>query len=525
MANGERARYVLIHVIGEGGMAVVELVWDTRDACRCVRKRAKKGNVQAAKSVVDEGMLLQSLHHPLLPQVKAIMEEEHAFVMEYIEGASLAKRLSVHGTFGDVQIIAWGIALCEVLSYLHAQTPPIIYRDMKPDNILQTQEGNLVLIDFGAARRYRANRQGDTCLLGTKGFAAPEQYGGMGQSDVRSDVYALGATLYQLWDKQGNPRLARILRRAASYAPSDRYESCEAMRTQLQKLQKARFARWRPQSPLFYGLAITLSLCLGVAALYQRYDQRLRYRQLLESAVCAQGEESWFYCMEAMAVDAQAKEAYLLLIWKFREDAHFDLQEEVVWKQQAEPLLMQQVNAPSVGQVAYALGELYWYCYGDGIDQEPAPAAMIAAIPWFAMAQAHLPENSPLYQHAQIYQAIGSFYREIVVKVRTSREQGSYRECLWQCVRLQEEMSQWEMADTQMRLQVYQMTYTLIGDYLWELKADGVSEVWLKGILSRSDAQIAALSADSEREQASKQQLLSKQKTLQALIENAYASS
>ena len=65
----------------------------------------------------------------------------------------------------------------------------------------------------------------------------------------------------------------------------------------------------------------------------------------------------------------------------------------------------------------------------------------------------------------------------------------------------------------------------MIGDYLWELKADGVSEVWLKGILSRSDAQIAALSADSEREQASKQQLLSKQKTLQALIENAYASS
>ena len=95
-------------------------------------------------------------------------------------------------------MIKWAKQLCDVLGYLHSQNPPIIYRDMKPANIMLKPDGNVVLIDFGTAREYKENNIEDTTCLGTMGYAAPEQFGGMGQTDARTDIYCLGATMYHL---------------------------------------------------------------------------------------------------------------------------------------------------------------------------------------------------------------------------------------------------------------------------------------------------------------------------------------
>ena len=94
----------------------------------------------------------------------------------------------------------WGKQLCDVLAYLHSRKPPIIYRDMKPDNVQLKPDGTITLLDFGTAReyKYRGAEGSDTSCLGTRGYAAPEQYGGMGETDARTDIYCLGATLYHL---------------------------------------------------------------------------------------------------------------------------------------------------------------------------------------------------------------------------------------------------------------------------------------------------------------------------------------
>ena len=114
-------------------------------------------------------------------------DEALYIVMDYIEGISLSELLKQQGAIGETAVKEWGIQLCEVLHYLHTRTPAIIYRDMKPSNIMVRRDGTLVLVDFGIAREYKEDANTDTIIALTQGYAAPEQYMSLGQSDARTD--------------------------------------------------------------------------------------------------------------------------------------------------------------------------------------------------------------------------------------------------------------------------------------------------------------------------------------------------
>ena len=146
---------------------------------------------------------------------------------------------------------AW--QLCDVLDYLHTRKPSIIYRDMKPSNIMVKPDGSIVLIDFGTAREYKTEGIQDTTCLGTRGYAAPEQFGGMGKSDARTDIYCLGATLYHLltghnpsqppyeiypirrWNKSLSIGLEQIITKCIQRNPNDRFQSCKELAQALQE--------------------------------------------------------------------------------------------------------------------------------------------------------------------------------------------------------------------------------------------------------------------------------------------------
>jgi len=122
-------------------------------------------------------------------------------VMDFIEGQTLGQLLSQRtAPFTEAEVLDWAGQLCDVLSYLHAQHPPVIFRDLKPDNIMLAPDRRIKLIDFGIARLFKPGQLKDTRRFGTPGFAPPEQYG-QGQTDARSDVYALGVTLHHLLTK------------------------------------------------------------------------------------------------------------------------------------------------------------------------------------------------------------------------------------------------------------------------------------------------------------------------------------
>lgn len=204
-------RYELLTQIGEGGMSRVfvarDLVLNKMWAAKEI-KRTDDTSLRSliAQSIVTEANMIKRFDHPAIPRIVDIIDEEGTLfvIMDLIEGKTLEDVASSQGPQNEDTVVDWALQLCDVLEYLHQRTPPVIYRDMKPSNVMLKPNGLLELVDFGIAREYRGDGTSvnaavsDTSQLGTRGFAPPEQYGGGGQTDARSDVYALGATLYTL---------------------------------------------------------------------------------------------------------------------------------------------------------------------------------------------------------------------------------------------------------------------------------------------------------------------------------------
>lgn len=201
-----RNRYEVIKTIGKGGMSVVYQAQDQFShnllAIKDVERTGRDDNQVVEQSLVGEGKMLKQLSNPHLPKIYDIIEDEKNFmlVMDYIEGESLDKLIAREGAQPAERVIDWGMQICEVFHYLHNQPVPIIYRDMKPANVIMRSDGHLMMIDFGTARTQKlgVTMQADTICIGTAGFAAPEQFGGAGQSDARTDIFCLGATLYNM---------------------------------------------------------------------------------------------------------------------------------------------------------------------------------------------------------------------------------------------------------------------------------------------------------------------------------------
>lgn len=196
-------KYEILKEIGRGGMSVVYLANDTHlNRNWAVKEVRKKGNGKNDEIVVNsllaEANMVKRLDHPALPRIVDIIDNGSTIyiVMDFIEGESLDKILNEYGAQPEDKVIEWAMQICDVLSYLHSQKPPIIYRDMKPANLMLKPNGNISIIDFGIAREYKEQNLADTTVLGTKGYAPPEQYSG--QTDPRSDIFALGMTMHHL---------------------------------------------------------------------------------------------------------------------------------------------------------------------------------------------------------------------------------------------------------------------------------------------------------------------------------------
>lgn len=260
-------RYRIVQLMGEGGFGAVYRANDERfQGARDVAiKEMSDANLspgereQALEDFRREANLLVQLNHPNLPHVSDFFEEggKAYLVMEFIEGKTLEEVLEdAHGPLDETLVMGWALQLCDVLHYLHGRPQPIIFRDMKPSNVMVTKgsaDNRLKLIDFGIARVFKASATRDTTLLGSQGYAPLEQYG-RGQSDPRSDIYALGATLYHLMTgsvpadapsrrinpevvvmpRQLNPRISEaheeIILTAMEQDPAVRFQSVEAMR-------------------------------------------------------------------------------------------------------------------------------------------------------------------------------------------------------------------------------------------------------------------------------------------------------
>ncbi|WP_160044477.1 MULTISPECIES: protein kinase domain-containing protein [Paenibacillus] len=246
-------RYEIVRKIGEGGMSHVYLAEDLKLPGKLWAVKESVSDPGQYGSIRDEAQLLISLSHARLPRIVDFFppdEDGYTYlVMDYIQGITLEKYFAGYrGRIPVDSILQLADQLLEVLDYLHTHEPVIIFRDLKPSNIMLTEHLELRLIDFGIARNYKREQAQDTVKLGTVGFAAPEQYGS-GQSDARSDLYGFGALLLYLstggahteWTEKAErsirPDLPRklmpIMRKLLQTSPENRYASAAEVREEI----------------------------------------------------------------------------------------------------------------------------------------------------------------------------------------------------------------------------------------------------------------------------------------------------
>ena len=327
-------KYEIIAELGRGGMSIVYLAIDRRLNKQWAVKEAKKkpGNDSEIFELtpIAEAHLLKSLDHPNIVRIVDIIEQGgYIYIVEdFVEGKSLSEEVK-RGPTSSEFVVNWGSQLCDTLDYLHSRKPPIIYRDMKPANVqLQPDRKAVKLLDFGIAKTYKVQNVGDTHNLGTRGYAAPEQFDVSKQSDQRTDIFSLGVTLRALlmgktpydaefYDdiRKQNPEvtdgLVKVISKATDPSPEKRYQSAAefkhalltyhdrdeaVIRIKKRKLNSFRGLMASAISLLLVGL-ILLPISFGVRSVdYNDHLERKEYPQCI--SINSSKDQAYFRYLE-----------------------------------------------------------------------------------------------------------------------------------------------------------------------------------------------------------------------------------
>lgn len=403
-------KYKILNKVGQGGMSVVYLAMNEKANKQWAIKEVRKDGVldfEAVKQgLVAETDILKKLDHPHLPSIVDVIDTEDSFIiiMDYIQGNSLNKALEEYGAQPQELVIKWAMQLCDVLGYLHTRNPAIIYRDMKPANIMLKPDGNITLIDFGTAREYKEKNLADTTCLGTVGYAAPEQFGGMGQTDARTDIYCLGATLYHLVTgmnpceppyeikpiREINPALSsgleRIIIKCTQRDPNDRYQSCAELMYALEHYEEIddihRKKQKRKLGLFIASLLMTVIMAVTSVSGYFMAENKKseNYEEILKTA---QTVDDYY---NAILTDPQKPDAYQKLNKYLTDDF-------VLTKEEAQQLLKLQIglekqnsngfsenidvmeqlaasNPTAYRDVCYEIGQSFLFYYDVNVDRD-----------------------------------------------------------------------------------------------------------------------------------------------------------
>lgn len=465
-------KYKVLNKIGQGGMSVVYLAMNEKAnkqwAIKEVRKDGVKDFEVVKQGLVVETDMLKRLNHKNLPSIIDVIDQEDNFliVMDYIEGNPLSQSLEEYGAQPQELVIKWAKQLCDVLGYLHTRTPAIIYRDMKPANVMLTPDGNLTLIDFGTAREYKERNIADTTCLGTVGYAAPEQFGGQGQTDARTDIYCLGATLYHLVTgmnpseppyeikpiREINPSLSsgleKIIMKCTQRNPDDRYQSCAELMYALEHYDEIddRFRRKQTRRiAAFIGAVVMSGVCLGTGiyasgvAKSKTQEQYEYVMAQVENSVNA--EDAMELCEKAMDIDASRGEAYSVYLDKVAEDSQCTVDEyneiSALITKNKDSLLK---NKTAYVEVNYKMARVVWYyyTYGGKFDEENSIVTgndltrMKTAIQYLSEVLSNSKEDFEGYEMAELYYNIANFCKNAndVGKVTDQKDVGTFDE-LW----------------------------------------------------------------------------------------------
>lgn len=514
-------KYKILNEIGRGGMSTVYLAINEKAnkpwAVKEVRKNGISNRELVKQSLMVEINLLKKLKHKGLPSIVDIIDQQdnYLIVMDYIEGITLENIMQEEGVQPQEKVVDWAIQLCDVLQYLHTRKPAIIYRDMKPSNIMLRSDGSVVLIDFGTAREFKERHVEDTTCLGTQGYAAPEQFGGMGQTDERTDIYSLGATMYRLvtghnpseppyemypithWNPRLSTGLEGIIAKCTSKDPKSRYQSVQEVRYALEHyrdLDLDSIRRYRRNLRILLaagGMTAMLFGASGVSYAAADHMQKDEYAYNLEAGRRSPNkQDSIAFYQKAIQTDCAGEEAYDQLLTLFTQDGVLDEQEEKVLLQLSisvdkylERYKMQ--NPDGYAGLCYRIGSSYWYYY------EHEEKRQAGAVAWFESAKAGFagnPEKEQEWKRASTYVEIGNFYQRIVPAQISGTDQGMYGE-YWNNLRRLKEWNDEAPDRDLVTLRLYREIVTKTLEYAGYLQEDGVPPQEMEELLNEISQQ------------------------------------
>lgn len=545
-------KYEVLKLIGKGGMSKVYLAMDKnlnkQWAIKEIERKAyDKNNEVVVASAMAEANMMKKLDYPSLPRIVDIIEKENVIyvVMDYIEGETLSSVLSKEGAQPQEVVIEWAKELCRVLDYLHTQNPPIIYRDMKPANIMLQPNGNIKLIDFGIAREYKEQNLADTVSLGTKGYAAPEQFGGKGQTDARTDVYCLGVTLYHLltgqnpceppyeiypiryWNPQLSSGLEAIIQKCTQLNPEDRYQSCaellyaldhyDEMDEGYRKKQKNKLKVFfiTAGSAVFFLIAGCVCTGMRVHVNNSDYDNNIKQAEL-----SATDEEKIDYYAKAIDILPGNSEAYFGIIEAFKDDAVFSLEEEELFKKKINSNLTVLQQNSDYGDLAFEIGKLYWYYYdyGKTENSDNQITRMKSAIQWFEAACTYGGEDSSYYTMAEMYRDIGQFNRDITLNVQEASDKGTYLPYWENITKLVATVSESQDENEIVNLEVYKLAMNAVETYARKFKADDVAQEDMKALLEQVKAGTEQVDTTTDKTEEMKNDILKRLQDAEAAV-------
>ena len=445
-------KYKILNKIGQGGMSVVYLAMNERAnkqwAIKEVRKDGVKDYDVVRQGLIAETDILKRLNHPHLPSIIDVIDTDDTFliVMDYIEGKSLDHWLKKDGAQPQEKVVEWAKQICDVLGYLHSRKPPIIYRDLKPANVMLKPDGQIMIIDFGTAREFKETSIEDTSCLGTQGYAAPEQYGGHGQTDARTDIYTLGATMYHLltghnpslppyemypirrWNPALSSGLEKIVLKCTQRNPNDRYQNCAELMYALEHYGELDSAYRRKQSIKWKSFVascaltvVSLAGSIGFKVAESKTIKNSYDGYISEATKVTTQEERADYYEKAIKIDPEREEGYLELLDLFvygadKNERDFNRDETAemtailgykgTGNRTNESYFER--NKEGYDEFAFRMGVYYFYYYEGG-----GSAGKSMAQPWFEKAQKGTTLDADKLQLAERFAKISGYYASL----------------------------------------------------------------------------------------------------------------
>ena len=548
-------KYEILTEIGHGGMSVVYLAMDTHlNKQWAVKEIRKKGNGKNDEIVVNsllaEANLMKRLDHPSLPRIVDIIDNGQTIfvVMDYIEGESLDKVINEYGAQPEELVIGWAKQLCDALSYLHSQKPPIIYRDMKPANVMLKPEGNIKIIDFGIAREYKEQSLADTTVLGTKGYAPPEQYSG--QTDARSDIYALGMTMHHLltgidprsgeayapvrmWNPELSEGIELIIDKCVQPAAENRYQNCADLLYDLEhpqlitkdykKRQKRKLAAFIISGAMAVILGITSGICSAAATAVNNNN----YETLVSPSKATSLENKVTSYKQAIDIYPDRTEAYMRLLEAYEDEGQFGKAEndEFLALYNAHKGEFD-VTSTEYAELNYKIGMMYFNYYVEKDGTYSFSTRVQKAYSFFADNYENS-EISPEFESKTLsdcYYQICYFYRTYILNSATVEEASreNYEQLL---AEIENTLPDVQDAGAYDQLAFYNGTFMLLYDQRTNMVQVNVDQENVLSLLDTVCSRAERLSVQKEQSKILQQEMADNYASYREAIERAYTNA